>query len=136
MTVVVFGTDRFPAFWLTDSGHTVDFSVSDAGEIAHMMRAADELGLPGGMLVANPLPQGAQLDPALHERLLEDALAAAAAASVRGKDITPFLLDYIHQHTDRTSVAVNLEIVRGNCRLGAEIARAWSALPAPGPRSR
>jgi pseudouridylate synthase len=47
---------------------------------------------------------------------------------VRGKEITPFLLDYIHEHTDGASVSVNLEIVRGNCRLGAEIARAWSAL--------
>ncbi len=130
VTVLVFGTDRFPAFWLADSGFTVDFSVADAGEIAQVMRAADELGLPGGILVANPLPESAQLDPSLHDRLLADALEAAAAARVRGKEITPFLLEYIHEHTDRTSVAVNLEIVRGNCRLGADIARAWSAVTA------
>ena len=128
VTVLVFGTDSFPAFWLTDSGHTVDFSVTTPEEIAEVMRAADALSLPGGILVANPLPETAQLDPALHDRLLADALDAAAAASVRGKDITPFLLDYIHEHTGRTSVAVNLDIVRGNCKLGAEIARAWSAL--------
>ena len=55
---------------------------------------------------------------------------------MHGKEITPFLLNYIHEHTDRTSVAVNLEIVRGNCKLGAEIARSWSALQANGqPRS-
>ena len=128
VTVLVFGTNRFPAFWLSDSGHTVDFSVTTPEEIAEVMRAADMLALPGGILVANPLPEAAQLDPALHDRLLAEALDAAAAASVRGKEITPFLLDYIHEHTDRTSVAVNLEIVRGNCRLGAGIARAWSAL--------
>lgn len=128
VTVLVFGTNRFPAFWLSDSGHTVDFSVTTAEEIAEVMRAADLLALPGGILVANPLPEAAQLDPALHDRLLAEALDAAAAASVRGKEITPFLLDYIHEHTDRTSVAVNLEIVRGNCKLGAGIARAWSAL--------
>jgi pseudouridine-5'-phosphate glycosidase len=128
VTVLVFGTNRFPAFWLTDSGHTVDFSVVSAEEIAEVMRAADALSLPRGILVANPLPEAAQLDPALHDRLLTDALAAAEAGSVRGKDITPFLLDYIHEHTDRESVTVNLEIVRGNCRLGAEIARAWSRL--------
>ncbi len=125
VTVLVFGTDRFPAFWLTDSGYTVDFSVTTPEEIAEVMHAADELGRPGGILVANPLPEGAQLDPEVHDRLLADALEAADAASVRGKDITPFLLDYIHEHTDRTSVAVNLEIVRGNCRLGADIARSW-----------
>jgi pseudouridine-5'-phosphate glycosidase len=124
----VFGTDRFPAFWLTDSGYTVDHPVSTAGEIADVMRAADALGLPGGILVANPLPAAAQLDPELHDRLLSDALAAAEDASVRGKDITPFLLEYIHEHTGRASVAVNLDIVRGNCRLGADIARAWVAL--------
>ena len=128
VTVLVFGTNRFPAFWLSDSGRTVDFSVTTPEEIAEVMRAADMLALPGGILVANPLPEAAQLDPALHDRLLAEALDAAAAASVRGKEITPFLLDYIHEHTDRSSVAVNLEIVRGNCKLGAGIARAWSAL--------
>ena len=130
VTVLVFGTHRFPAFWLTDSGYTVDFSVTTSDEIAEVMDAADSLDLPGGILVANPLPEAAQLSPALHDRLLAEALGAAEAASVRGKDITPFLLDYMHQHTDRTSVAVNLEIVRGNCKLGAEIARSWSALQA------
>jgi pseudouridylate synthase len=128
VTVVVFGTHRFPAFWLSDSGHSVDFSVSTPEEIADIMQAADTLALAGGILVANPLPEPAQLDPALHDRLLADALDAAAAASVRGKEITPFLLDYIHRHTEGTSVAVNLDIVRGNCKLGARIARAWSAL--------
>ena len=131
VTVLVFGTNRFPAFWLTDSGYTVDFSVTTPEEIAEVMQAADALALPGGILVANPLPEAAQLDPAMHDRLLADALDAAEAASVRGKEITPFLLDYMHEHTDRTSVAVNLEIVRGNCKLGAEIARSWSSLLAP-----
>ena len=72
------------------------------------------------------MPLDAQLDPATHDRLLAEALEAADATSVRGKEITPFLLDYIHEHTGRASVAVNLEIVRGNCKLGADIARAWS----------
>jgi pseudouridine-5'-phosphate glycosidase len=124
----VFGTERFPAFWLTDSGYTVDSAVTTPEEIAQVMAASEALGL-GGILVANPLAATAQLDPALHDRLLADALAAAESASVRGKEITPFLLEYIHEHTGRTSVDVNLEIVRGNCELGAEIARAWSALP-------
>jgi len=130
VTVLVFGSERFPAFWLTDSGYTVEQSVGTAEEVAEVMRAADALALPGGILVANPLPEAAQLEPGLHDRLLAEALAEAQSASVHGKAITPFLLDYIHQHTQRTSVAVNLDIVRGNCRLGADIARAWSALRA------
>jgi pseudouridylate synthase len=126
--VVVFGTDRFPAFWLTDSGHRVDTPVTSAAEVAGVMKASDELGRPGGMLVANPLPEAAQLDPDLHDRLLADALEAAETTGVRGKDVTPFLLDYVHRHTGRASVEVNLEIVRRNCALGAEIARAWAAI--------
>ncbi|HEX3688297.1 MAG TPA: pseudouridine-5'-phosphate glycosidase [Solirubrobacteraceae bacterium] len=125
--VLVFGTDRFPAFWLSDSGYSVDHPVTSAAEIAGVMRAADALDLPSGILVANPLPESAQLDPALHDRLLAEALQAAEAGSVRGKDVTPFLLEYMHEHTGRASVAVNLDIVRGNCRLGADIARAWAA---------
>lgn len=136
VTVLVFGTDRFPGFWLADSGYTVDFSVTSPEEIADVMQAGDALALPRAILVANPLTEAAQLDAALHDRLLADALDAAEAASVHGKAITPFLLDYIHEHADRTSVAVNLEIVRGNCKLGAEIARSWSALQAESqPRS-
>jgi pseudouridine-5'-phosphate glycosidase len=127
VTVVVFGSNRFPAFWMTDSGYTVEGRVDTADEIAAVIRAADELQLRSGILVANPLPESAQLDPSTHDRLLADALQAAAAASVHGKDITPFLLDYIHRNTGGTSVAINLEIVRSNCRLGADIARSWSA---------
>jgi len=85
----VFGTDRFPAFWLTDSGHRVDSPVTTAAEIAAIMKAADELALPGGILVANPLPEAEQLDPAVHDRLLAEALEAAETRAVRGKDVTP-----------------------------------------------
>jgi pseudouridylate synthase len=127
VTVVVFGTHRFPAFWMTDSGYTVDGCVTTAEEVAEMIQAAEALDLSSGILVANPLPASAQLDPATHDRLLAEALQAAEAASVHGKDITPFLLDYIHRHTNGASVAINLEIVRRNCRLGADIARSWSA---------
>jgi pseudouridylate synthase len=126
VTVLVYGSDRFPGFWLTDSGYGADSRVGTPNEVAEIMRAADSLALPGGILVANPLPQASQLDPDLHDRLLAEALEAAEARSVRGKEITPFLLKYVHEHTDRASVAINLEIVRGNCRLAAAIARAWS----------
>jgi pseudouridylate synthase len=127
VTVLVFGTDRFPAFWLADSGISVDFSVSSGAEVAAIMRAADSLGRPGGILVANPLAESVQLDRDVHDSLLSDALAGAQEAAVMGKGITPFLLDYIHSRTRGTSVEVNLEIVRGNCRLGAEIAAAYVA---------
>jgi pseudouridylate synthase len=127
VTVLVFGTRQFPAFWLADSGISTDFSVSSGAEVAAVMQAADALGLPGGILVANPLPASAQLDRETHDRLLAEALDAAQAAAITGKRITPFLLDYIHSRTGGTSVEVNLEIVRGNCGLAAQIAAAYSA---------
>ena len=130
VTVLVYGTNRFPGFWLSDSGYALESVVDSPEEIALVMDAVEGLGGPGGILVANPLPESAQLDRALHDRLLAEALLAAEAGSVRGKDVTPFLLDYVHEHTGQTSVEVNLEIVRRNCRLGAEIACAWSALRA------
>jgi pseudouridine-5'-phosphate glycosidase len=126
VTVLVFGSRRFPGFWLTDSGYAVESLVNTPAEVAAVMRASDSLALSGGILVANPLPEASQLDPAEHDRLLAEALTAAEAAAVRGKEITPFLLEYVHEHTNRASVEINLEIVRGNCRLGAEIARAWA----------
>jgi pseudouridine-5'-phosphate glycosidase len=128
VTVLGFRTDRFPGFWLTDSGLSVDFSVSTAQEVAAVMQAAEAVDLPGGILVANPLAEAAQLDPDQHDRLLTEALDAADAGGVRGKDITPFLLGYIHEHTDLASVDVNVEIVLGNCALAADIACAWSVL--------
>ena len=126
VTVLVFGTHQFPAFYLADSGISVDFSVSSAAEVAAVMHAADSLGRPGGILVANPLPASAELDRETHDRTLAEALSAAEASGVSGKDVTPFLLDYIHSHTEGTSVDVNLEIVRSNCRLAAEIASAYA----------
>ena len=124
VTVLVYGTRQFPAFYLADSGISVDHAVSSADEVAAIMRASRGLGLPGGILVANPLPEAEQLDQALHDRVLAEALEAAASAQVSGKDTTPFLLDYLHSHTGGTSVDVNLEIVRSNCRLAAAIAAA------------
>ena len=126
VTVLVFGTHRFPAFYLADSGISVDFSVSSAAEVAAVMRAADALERPGGILVANPLPASAELDRETHDRTLAEAFSAAEASGVSGKDVTPFLLDYIHSHTQGTSVDINLEIVRSNCRLAAEIASAYT----------
>jgi pseudouridylate synthase len=122
VTVLVFGANRFPAFWLTDSGFTVDHPISSAEEVAEIMHAASELGRPSGILVANPLPERAQLDPDLHDRLLTEALDAAEAATVRGKDVTPFLLDWFHRETHGASLATNVALVRSNARLAAQVA--------------
>jgi pseudouridylate synthase len=128
VAVVGYRTSRFPAFYLTDSGQDLDWRVEGAGEIAAVMAARDLIGDPAALLVANPLPPSAQLDPALHDRVLAESLEAAEAAGVRGKAVTPFLLDYMQRATGGKSVAVNLDVARGNIALAGEIATAWAAL--------
>lgn len=123
VAVLGYRTDAFPGFYLADSGYPLDWRVDSPAQAAAIMRARCELGTDAfGMLLANPVPTAAQLDPAQHERVLQGALAAAAAAGVRGKDVTPFLLEYFHHETGGASVEVNVALVRANARLAAEVA--------------
>jgi pseudouridine-5'-phosphate glycosidase len=125
--VVGYGTRQFPAFWLRESGYQLDWSVEDAAAVAAIMRARDELGLRQGIVVANPIPLEQQWDPAEHDRVLGEAFAAAEAAGVRGKAVTPFLLGYIVDASGGRSLEVNLDLARNNVRVAAEIAQAWAA---------
>ena len=130
VAVVGYRTSRFPAFYLTDSGQDLDWRLDSATEIAAVMAARDAVGDTAALLIANPLPLDKQLDPALHNEVLNEALAAAHQEDVRGKAVTPFLLAYMQRATDGKSVEVNLDVARGNIALAAEIATAWSALAA------
>jgi pseudouridine-5'-phosphate glycosidase len=128
VTVLGYGTDRFPGFYLSDSGHPVGWRVDSASEVAAVAAARAELGTADrAMVVANPLPEAEQLDPALHERVLEAGLAAAAREGVGGKDVTPFLLDYVHRETGGASLEANVRIVVRNAELAGRIASAMSA---------
>jgi pseudouridine-5'-phosphate glycosidase len=130
VTVVGFGTDRFPGFYLTDSGHPIEHRVDSAEEVAAVMVTREQLGTAGAALVvANPLPLSEQLDPDLHDRVLRDALAGADAEGVHGKDVTPYLLARFHHDTDGASLRVNTTIVLRNAELAARIAAARCALP-------
>jgi pseudouridine-5'-phosphate glycosidase len=91
------------------------------------MAAADELGVEGALLVANPIAAGEQLDPAEHERVLADGLERARTAGVTGKAVTPFLLDHLHRATDGRSLEVNIAVARGNASVAGAIAAAWAA---------
>jgi pseudouridine-5'-phosphate glycosidase len=128
VAVAGYRTDRFPAFYLTDSGQYLDWRLDSPEEIAAVMAARDRLGDESALLIANPLPPDKQLDPALHDRVLAGALAAAREAGVRGKGVTPFLLDYVQQATGGTSVDVNLDVAGGNIVLAGQIATAWAVL--------
>jgi pseudouridine-5'-phosphate glycosidase len=125
--VLGFGTDRFPGFYLADSGHDVHWSVTDPQEVADVMAARAALRCEGGLLVVNPVLPADELDRSLHDAVLESGLAAAEAAGVRGKDVTPFLLEHFHTATQGRSLAVNVALVRSNAVLAGRIASAASA---------
>jgi len=126
VAVIGYRTSRFPAFWLSDSGYDLDWRADSPEEIADIMAARAAFGDQSALLVANPLPADLQLDPGVLDGALEDALAVAADQGVRGKAVSPFLLDRIQQVTGGMSVGVNLHIARGNIELAAKISRAWA----------
>ncbi|WND38168.1 pseudouridine-5'-phosphate glycosidase [Streptomyces sp. BB1-1-1] len=127
VAVAGYGTDRFPGFYLSDSGHPVDWTLDTPEQVATVMRAQDALGGPrSALVVAHPVPEEEQLDPALHARVLADALHACEEAGVTGQAVTPFLLDYLVRHTDGASLSANLAAVRANVRLAARVAAAWA----------
>lgn len=129
LAVVVLGyrTRSFPGFYVADSGLRVPESVAGPDEVAAAMAASDELGLQGAIVVANPVPSAEQLDPAVHDASIADAVAAADADGIRGPAVTPFLLDRLRVATGEASLAANLAAVRHNVAVAADIAHAWAA---------
>lgn len=126
--VVGYRTESFPSFWLTASEHELDWSVDGPDQVAAVMAARDALEQRAGIVVANPLPVDEQLDPAVHDAALDQALRLAAEQGLSGKDVTPFLLQTIVDITGGESLAVNLKIAENNIRVAADIATAWAAL--------
>jgi pseudouridylate synthase len=122
VTVLGYRSDRFPGFYLRDSGHPVPWRVDSPAEVARVLHARDSVGAEGAVVVANPLPADEQLDPELHERVLREALDAASG--VAGKDVTPFLLERFHRATGGESLRANVRLVLRNAALAAEIAAA------------
>lgn len=121
--VVGFRTERFPGFYLTDSGSPLEWSVESEEEAARVVRALPELGFErSGLVVANPIPEEEQLDPVLHDRALRGGLEELVRRGIRGKDVTPFLLDRFAAETEGKSLMVNRGIIVRNARLAARIA--------------
>jgi pseudouridine-5'-phosphate glycosidase len=120
-------TNRFPGFYLADGGYDLDWRVEGPEEVAAAMAAADRLGVPSALLIANPVAVEEQLDPREHERVLAEGLELARAQGVTGKTVTPFLLDHLHRATDGRSLEVNVAVARGNAAVAGAIAAAWSA---------
>jgi pseudouridine-5'-phosphate glycosidase len=128
VALVGYGTDRFPGFYRRESGFPVDWRVDTPEEVAAIMRARRDLGTDhAALLVANPLPEADEVDGELHDRVLAESLAAAEEAGVRGKAVTPFLLERFHRETGGESLRANTTIILRNAALAARIAVAATA---------
>ncbi len=128
VTVLGYGTDDFPGFYLADSGHPAPWRVDSPEEVAAVMRARDELGTgERAIVVANPLPVAEQLDRELHDRVLAAGLESVEREGVAGKDVTPFLLDLFHRETGGASLEANVRLVVRNAGLAARVAVALAA---------
>ncbi len=126
VSVLGFRTDTFPAFYLSESAFSVPWPVEEPTEIARIVAARSALELPQAVVVANPIGVAQQMEPAMHSRVLTEAIGSADAAGVRGKDITPFVLGYFHEHTDGESLRVNIALALQNATLAGEIAAAMA----------
>ena len=121
--VVGYKTKRFPGFYLTDSGFELEYQVDNPAEIAAIIKARHSMGTDkNALIVANPVIN--QMDKALHDRLLENGLKAAAENNIHGKETTPFLLEFFHTESKGESLRVNIDIIKGNSALAAQIAAA------------
>lgn len=120
--VIAVGTDEFPAFYSRSSGLAAPMRLDSAGEIAAFLNAKHRLGLPGGALIANPIPVSAEIPAEAISASIEAALAEAKVRKISGKDVTPFLLGRIVEATGGKSLEANIALVENNARLGARIA--------------
>ena len=123
--VVGFGTDEFPAFYSRSSGLKCPMRVDKAEDMAALMRAKWEMGLRGGIVVANPIPADYEIPASEITPLIEKAVAEAQAEKIEGKDVTPFLLARLARATAGRSLAANIELVKNNALVAARIAKAY-----------
>lgn len=122
--VLGFGTDAFPGFYRRDSGRPAPWRVDDVTALAEIAAAHWALGATSGLVAANPVPAADELAAELHDRVLGEALALAEQRGVRGRDVTPMLLDYFHTATGGASLACNIALIRANAELAARVAGA------------
>ena len=119
--LVGYQTNVFPGFYLTDSGFTIEHRVESAADIASVIKARESVGTNGAaLLVANPVAK--EMNRAKHDQILASGLAKAEAAHITGKDVTPFLLEHFHTTSEGESLSVNIEIIKSNSALAADIA--------------
>lgn len=125
--VVGYQTDQFPSFFARESGYGVDFRLNTPEEVATLMDTKWQLGLEGGLIIANPVPEADALDHREIEAVIQQALNEAKANNITGKNVTPFLLDKVKQLTGGTSLQTNIALVKHNVEVAAKIAVAYQS---------
>ena len=121
ISVVGYKTNAFPGFYLTDSGYTVEHRVDSPAEIAAIIKARADVGTLGkALVVANPVVK--EMNKSRHDEILKSGLEKAEKQGIVGKNVTPFLLEHFHTTSQGESLAINTEIIKANCLLGAQIA--------------
>ena len=126
--VLGFNTNDFPAFYCRKSGFGVDCNAKDAAEVAKIAKTKWDLGLEGGMLIGNPVPEEYAMDFDEMSAIIDKALDSANKEGVRGKNITPYLLAHIVEYTQGRSLATNIQLAYNNARVAAQIAKEYAAL--------
>lgn len=124
--VLVNGADEFPSFYSRSSGFAAPMRVDGPEETAAVLRAKWDLGLPGGVVIANPIPEADEIPAGEIGGIIDQALADADRLGVRGKDITPYLLGRIVEITGGASLTANIALVKSNARFGAALAVAYA----------
>lgn len=121
--IVGFGTEELPAFYTRKSGLPVDYRIDDVKILAKALKSKWDLNLKGGMVIANPIPEGFSMDSEIIETAIKKALAQAERQGIKGKDITPFLLSKVESLTAGDSLYSNIQLVYNNAKLAAELAK-------------
>ncbi len=120
--VVGYGTDDLPAFYTSKSGYGVDYRVDTVQELAEALKAKWDLGLHGGVVVANPIPEEYEMEPDVINKAIDSAVKEAEEKGIKGKESTPFLLAKVKELTGGASLDSNIQLVYNNAKLGAQIA--------------
>jgi pseudouridine-5'-phosphate glycosidase len=124
--VIGYESDQMPAFYTRESGFKLAIRLDDPGAIAEAFKVSRALGYPGGMVIANPIPQESAMDPVLIQSAIDEALEEADRQGIAGKDVTPFLLEKVAGKTGGDSLKSNIALVINNARLAARIAVAYA----------
>ncbi len=126
--VLGYKTSELPAFYTRTSGLKVDYAIKDAKDAANIVKAKRNLGLNGGILITNPIPEQYSMDPEVINKVIDEAIKEMDEKGIKGKQCTPFLLAKIAEITEGKSLAANIQLVFNNAAVGTEIAKEYSKL--------